>query len=157
MIRVPASLRGALLVLAAVMTMGAAANDPAERLPDARQEARARALFQQVRCLVCQNESIDDSEADLAADLRRIVRAKIREGRTDAEIRAFLLARYGQFVLLRPRFTLDNLVLWSAPMLVVLAGGTVMFVRRRRTIETAPLTEEEQARLDALRDDTKVT
>ena len=149
--RIPA-LREVLLVLAAVMTMGAAANDPAERLPDARQEARARALFQEVRCLVCQNESIDDSEADLAADLRRIVRGQIRAGRSDAEIRAFLLARYGQFVLLQPRFSIDNLVLWTVPFVVVLGGGSVMILRRRKTPETAPLTEEEQARLARLQE-----
>ena len=149
--RIPV-LREVLLVLAAVLTMGAAANDPAERLPDPHQEARARALFQQVRCLVCQNESIDDSDADLAADLRRIVRGQIRAGRSDAEIRAFLLARYGQFVLLQPRFSIDNLVLWTVPFVVVLGGGAVMLMRRRRTPETAPLTAEELARLAALRE-----
>lgn len=141
-----------LLAICAAIFCIAAASDPAERLPDPAQEARARAIFAEVRCLVCQNESIDDSEADLAADLRRIVRGQIRQGRTDAEIRAFLLARYGQFVLLRPRFSIDNLVLWTVPFVVVIGGGAVMVLRRRKTPETAPLTEDELARLARLRE-----
>jgi cytochrome c-type biogenesis protein CcmH len=98
-------LSGALaLVAAAVMLMGAA-DDPSDRLKDPAQEARARALFQQLRCVVCQNESIDDSEADLAQDLRRIVRGQIAQGRTDAQVRTFLVQRYGQFILLKPPFS----------------------------------------------------
>ncbi|MFZ5730445.1 MAG: cytochrome c-type biogenesis protein, partial [Pseudomonadota bacterium] len=85
-------------VVAAVFCM-AAASDPSERLPDPAQEARARELFKEVRCLVCQNESIDDSNAELAADLRRIVREEVAAGRSDAEIRDFLTDRYGEYVL----------------------------------------------------------
>jgi cytochrome c-type biogenesis protein CcmH len=116
--------------LAAVLCM-AAASDPAERLPDPAQEARARHLFQQVRCLVCQNESIDDSEADLAKDLRRIVRGQVRQGRSDAQIERFLTDRYGEFVLMRPAFSLGNAVLWTAPFLVVVGGVALLLLRLR--------------------------
>jgi cytochrome c-type biogenesis protein CcmH len=87
--------RGLLAALAGVLCI-AAASDPAERLPDPAQEARARAIFEDVRCLVCQNESIDDSEAELAGDLRRVVREQVRQGRSDAEIKRFLTDRYGE-------------------------------------------------------------
>jgi len=142
----------AALLLVGLVGSAAFAVEPNEMLKDPAQEARARALSAGLRCLVCQNESIDDSDADLAADLRRIVRGQIRAGRSDAEIRAFLLARYGQFVLLQPRFSIDNLVLWTVPFIVVLGGGSVMILRRRKTPETAPLTEEEQARLARLQE-----
>ncbi|WP_091741813.1 cytochrome c-type biogenesis protein [Phenylobacterium immobile] len=128
----------------------AAASDPAERLADPVQEARARALFAGVRCLVCQNESIDDSDAELAADLRRIVRQQVAAGRTDAEIKAFLTDRYGEFVLMRPAFGPANLALWIGPFLVV--GLGVLLWRRRVAArpEEAALTEEELQRLKAL-------
>jgi cytochrome c-type biogenesis protein CcmH len=90
--------RALLAALAAVFCMAAAA-DPAERLPDPSQEARARHIFEQVRCLVCQNESIDDSQAELAHDLRQIVRDQVRQGRSDDQIKDFLVQRYGEFVL----------------------------------------------------------
>lgn len=115
----------------------AAASDPAERLKDPAQEAKAREIFRDVRCLVCQNESIDDSEAELAADLRQIVREQVKAGRNEAEIKRFLIDRYGEFVLLTPRFSAGNLALWAAPFLVVLAGGALLFVRlRNRPAET---------------------
>jgi cytochrome c-type biogenesis protein CcmH len=85
--------------------MAGAAADPAERLPDPVQEARAREIFREVRCLVCQNESIDDSEAALAGDLRQVVRDQVKQGRSDKQIRAFLVERYGEFVLLKPPFS----------------------------------------------------
>jgi cytochrome c-type biogenesis protein CcmH len=141
------------LLLAAVASLGlmAAASDPSERLPDPAQEARARALFQQVRCVVCQNESIDDSEADLARDLRRSVREQVRAGRTDAEIRRFLVDRYGQFILLRPSFSAGNALLWIGPFAILVLGGTVLLLQaRRRRVPDAPLTPAEQAELDAL-------
>ncbi|MDQ0463525.1 cytochrome c-type biogenesis protein CcmH [Caulobacter ginsengisoli] len=128
----------------------AAASDPAERLPDPAQEARARHLFQEIRCLVCQNESIDDSEADLAHDLRQIVREQIRAGRTDREIRDFLVARYGQFVLLKPPFTGGNLALWLGPFAVLLLGGGLLVLRVRRQSVVDPLSAEEEQRLAAL-------
>ncbi len=136
----------ALMALAAVLTM-AAASDPSERLADARQEARARHLFAEVRCLVCQNESIDDSEAPLAADLRRLIREQITAGKSDAEILAYLRARYGEFVLLSPPVNPANLVLWTAPFLVVLAGAGLWLYRRRTASEAPPLTPEEEAQL----------
>lgn len=133
----------------------AAASDPAERLADPAQETRARALFAGVRCLVCQNESIDDSDAELAADLRRIVRAQVAAGRTDAEIKTFLTDRYGEFVLMRPAFGPANLALWIGPFLVV--GLGVLLWRRRLATrpEEATLTDEEQNRLKALSDERK--
>lgn len=128
----------------------AAASDPADRLPDPGQEARARALFQEIRCLVCQNESIDDSEADLARDLRQIVREQIRAGRSDREIRAFLVARYGQFVLLKPPFDAGNLALWLGPFAIVLLGGGLLAARLRRPAPVDPLSEDEERRLAVL-------
>ena len=130
----------------------AAASDPAERLPDPAQEARARAIFQDVRCLVCQNESIDDSEADLADDLRKVVRQQIAQGRTDRQVQTFLTDRYGEFVLFKPRFSPGNAALWLTPFAIVGIGGVLMVVLRRRgrTLE-APLTPEEAERLARLR------
>jgi cytochrome c-type biogenesis protein CcmH len=93
------------------------------RLADPAQEARARAIFADVRCLVCQNESIDDSEADLAHDLRQIVREQVEAGKSPTEIKAFLTQRYGEFVLLTPTFSAGNLALWGAPLLVVAVGA----------------------------------
>ena len=145
-------LRGTLLALAAAGCLAAAAADPAERLPDPSQEARARGLFRQVRCLVCQNESIDDSEADLAADLRRIVRQQIAAGKSDAEVRTFLTDRYGEFVLFKPRFSLGNAALWLTPFAVVGLGGVLMVGLRRRGRDLdVPLSEDEAERLAAVR------
>lgn len=146
-------MRRALLILAAVLCMGAA-SDPAERLANPQQEARARAIFREVRCLVCQNESIDDSEAELAGDLRRVVREQIVAGRTDDQIRSFLVERYGEFVLFRPPFSAGNAILWLAPAGLVLVGAGLWFgLLRRREAETPALTPEEEARLAALEED----
>lgn len=140
-------MRRLLVLLAAVLCMGAA-SDPAERLPDPAQEARARALFEQVRCVVCQNESIDDSEAELAADLRAVVREQVAAGRSDAEIKAFLVERYGDFVLLRPPLRPGTVVLWGAPFLLLLAAGAALALMRRRPPPPEPaLTPEEEAAL----------
>jgi cytochrome c-type biogenesis protein CcmH len=141
------------LLLAALAGMAciAAASDPAERLPDPAQEAKAREIFRDVRCLVCQNESIDDSEADLAHDLRQIVREQVKAGKDEAEIKHFLTDRYGEFVLLAPRFSLGNLALWGAPFLVVIAGVTLLLVRLRNRsldVELTPLEAERLRRLD---------
>jgi len=144
--------RRALAIVAAVFCL-AAASDPAERLPDPAQEARARAIFREVRCLVCQNESIDDSSAELAADLRRLVRDEVKAGMSDDQVREHLTDRYGEFVLLKPALSWGNAVLWGAPFLVVglglllLAGG----FRNRRA--EAELTQDEAARLTRLSDD----
>ena len=147
-------MRGRLLiVLAALFLMAGAASDPTERLPDPAQEARARALFSQVRCLVCQNESIDDSDAELAGDLRKVVREQIAAGRTDAQVKTFLTDRYGEFVLLTPRFSLANAPLWFAGLAVVLAGLALLASRWRRREVTQDLNSEEESRLAALLDD----
>ncbi len=126
------------------------------RLPDPAQEARAHTIFRQLRCLQCQNESIDDSEADLAADLRAIVRSQVTAGRSDAQIRAFMVDRYGDFVLLKPRFSAGNALLWLAPFAVVGGGLAVLATRRRRPALEPELTSDEQARLAALQSAAKV-
>lgn len=139
-----------LAAIAAVFCM-AAASDPAERLPDPAQEARAREIFQQVRCLVCQNESIDDSNAELAQDLRRIVRDQVREGRSEAEIKHFLTDRYGEFVLLRPSFSIGNAALWLGPFLVVALGVVLLLARlraRQPEVELDPADVERLRRLE---------
>ncbi len=140
------------LGLAALLTTGAASSDPAERLHDPAQEARARAIFRDTRCLVCQNESIDDSEAPLADDLRRIVREQVAAGRSDRQVRRFLTDRYGQFVLFKPAFDLGNAALWLTPFLVVGAGGAGLLAARSRLRPAAepPLDAQEQARLRGL-------
>ena len=146
-------LRAVLVAIAAVALMGSA-SEPSERLPDPAQESRARVLFKEVRCLVCQNESIDDSEAQLAGDLRRIVREQVRAGRDDRQIRAFLVERYGEFVLLKPRFSPGNAALWLAPAGVLLVGGGLLIglLRRREIVETE-LSQDEEARVRSLLED----
>jgi cytochrome c-type biogenesis protein CcmH len=131
----------------------AAASDPAERLPDPSQEARARHIFEQVRCLVCQNESIDDSQAELAHDLRQIVRDQVRQGRSDDQIKHFLVQRYGEFVLLRPSFSLGNVALWAGPFLVVGLGLVLLFARLRNRMPEPVLDDEDVERLRRLQDD----
>jgi len=140
-----------LAAIAAVFCM-AAASDPAERLADPAQEARAREIFQQVRCLVCQNESIDDSNAELAQDLRRIVRDQVREGRSDDEIKRFLTDRYGEFVLLRPSFSIGNAALWLGPFLVVVLGVVLLLVRLRNRQPEVELDAADVERLRRLED-----
>jgi cytochrome c-type biogenesis protein CcmH len=141
-----------LAIVAAVLCM-AAASDPAERLPDPAQEARARELFREVRCLVCQNESIDDSDAELAADLRRVVRERVAAGESDESIKRFLTDRYGEFVLLRPAFSAGNLALWLAPFLVLIAGLGLLLARLRNRAQEVELTGAEARRLDRLSKD----
>lgn len=141
--RLLAPLRRAAVAVSAVVVLGAAAAAPGDRLADPAQEARARALFRDVRCLVCQSESIDESDADLAHDLRQLVRQQVAEGRSDSEIRAYLVSRYGQFVLLTPRASLGNAVLWGGPLLVVLAGAATLLLRRRAAAD-APLSRQEE-------------
>ncbi len=132
----------------AALSLAAASNDPAERLPDPAKEARARALFKEVRCLVCQNESIDDSEADLAEDLRKVVRQQVGDGRSDAEVKRYLTDRYGEFVLLKPSFSLGNAALWLTPFVLVLGGGAILILlSRSRSEPAAPLSPDEEERL----------
>ena len=139
------------LAIVAALFCIAAAPDPADRLSNPQQEERARHLFKQTRCVVCQNESIDDSQAELAHDLRHVIRAQVAAGKSDEEIRAFLVSRYGDFILLRPRFSPATVILWVGPFAIVLIGLGVL-VSRRRKLEGAEegLTPEEEARLKSI-------
>jgi len=127
------------LLLALVLVANAAAASPApETLRDPAQEARARGLQKELRCLVCQGESIDESAAPLAADLRRLIREHIARGESDAQIKDYLVARYGDFILMRPPFRADTYILWLAPLGVLLLGGaaaTFIVIRARRRPE----------------------
>lgn len=127
---------------------------PDEMLKDPAKESRARALSTEIRCLVCQNQSIDDSDASLARDLRLLVRDQIRQGRSDQEIRDFLVERYGAFVLLDPPMQNSTLLLWFGPLIVLLAGvvGLVVYFRgRRATIAAADtLSADDHARIETL-------
>ena len=143
-------LRRAALALLAVTLLCAAAADPADRLADAAKEARAHALFRDVRCLVCQSESIDESQAPLAHDLRQLVRQQVAQGRSDADIRAYLVSKYGQFVLLAPKPSLGNAILWVGPLLVVAVGAAALITRRRSTADPAGLDAQEEAELEKL-------
>jgi cytochrome c-type biogenesis protein CcmH len=145
--------RLALATLGAVFCLANAAADPADQLKNPAQEAHARALFREIRCVVCQSESIDESDADIAHDLRQLVRQEVAAGASDAQIKADLVNRYGEFILLKPRFSLANAALWLTPFVVVLLGAGVVFLRRRPTrAETNELSEPEKARLAALTD-----
>jgi cytochrome c-type biogenesis protein CcmH len=125
-----------------------AVSDPAELLPDRQQEQRAETLGHQLRCLVCQNESVEESNADLARDLRRIIRQRIVSGDSDQQVTDWMVARYGDFVRLRPPFNAMTFVLWGAPGLAVLAGiAAVLVARRRRPAPPEPLNEAERRRL----------
>ena len=133
----------------------ARAVQPDEILPDPALEQRARAISGGLRCLVCQNQSIDDSDAPLARDLRILVRERITAGDDDKAVVAFVVARYGDFVLLKPPLNAHTLLLWGAPFLILLAGAA--FVWRRggqrageESAAPAPLTEEEQRRVEGL-------
>ena len=141
-----------LLLALCLLAVPAAAVEPDEVLDDPALEARARDLSQNLRCLVCRNESIDESNADLARDLRLLVRERLVAGDTDAEVIDFVTDRYGEFVLLRPRADGANLILWFAgPAMLVAAGGIAGFtLRRRPASRDDALTEAERARLREL-------
>ena len=130
----------------------ASALEPGERLSDPALEARARALSAELRCMVCQNQSIDDSDAPLAHDLRVLLRERLSAGDSDAEVIDFLVARYGEFILLRPRLNMHTVFLWAAPPAVLVIGAVVafFFFRRRKPPAVAALDEAEKRRLDAL-------
>lgn len=136
---------------------GALAVEPDEILKDAALEARARTISAELRCLVCQNQSIDDSNAPLARDLRLLVRERLSSGDSDADVRAFVVARYGDFVLLRPPFNWQTLGLWLSPFVVLVCGALFAWraVTRRRSAAPVPigasgLTAEEEAKLGRL-------
>ncbi|MBS0362115.1 MAG: cytochrome c-type biogenesis protein CcmH [Proteobacteria bacterium] len=125
---------------------------PDEQLTDPRLEARARAVSRELRCVVCQNQSIDDSNAPLAHDLRVILRERIAAGDTDDQAKAYLVARYGDFVLLRPPFQPDTWALWLGPAAVLLIGGVgaVLYIRSRARGTEAPLSPDEEAQAATL-------
>src|SRR6201990_3035731 len=132
-------LAGLLVAAACLLAAPAFAVQPDEILKDAALEARARALSQELRCMVCQNQSIDDSDAPLARDLRVLVRERLTAGDSDSQVIDFLVARYGEFVLLRPQFAWHNAVLWFSPLVVLIAGAIAIFVavRRQRSVPAA--------------------
>ncbi|MET0408174.1 MAG: cytochrome c-type biogenesis protein [Hyphomicrobium sp.] len=138
-------------IACAAMPM-ALAVQPGEMLADPALEKRARNISAELRCLVCQNQSIDDSDAPLAGDLRRLVRERITAHDTDTQVLDYIVARYGEFVLLKPRFELSTLLLWLTPVLVLL-GGIVLVIRTMKPAALpapAPLSEQEKNRLDKI-------
>jgi cytochrome c-type biogenesis protein CcmH len=153
-------LRSLLLMIALIASIPAWAVQPDEVLPDATLEARARALSKELRCMVCQNQSIDDSDAPLARDLRLLVRERLQGGDSDGQVIDFLVARYGEFVLLKPRFTWHTALLWLGPPATLIGGMVVLLLvarRRNRGVlaeaarpEGGSLSPAEEARLKRL-------
>lgn len=143
------------VILTLTMVPSAHAVNPDEVLADPALEKRARELSTHLRCLVCQNQTIDDSDADLARDLRLLVRERLTAGDDDNQVLDYLVARYGEFVLLNPRLSVSTYLLWGTPIALILIGGFVLIVSmRKRSKRTAvPLTEEEQAALAKILDD----
>jgi cytochrome c-type biogenesis protein CcmH len=133
--------------------MPAFAVNPDEVLPDPALETRARGISTELRCMVCQNQSIDDSNADLARDLRLLVRKRLVDGDSDRQVLDYIVSRYGEFVLLKPRLSEKTFLLWGAPIGLLLVGGVAMavFASRRRGKPTGTrLTADEQQRLERL-------
>lgn len=147
------------LIVAVWGTMGTAwAIRPDEMLPNPKLEARAREIGKELRCLVCQNQSIDDSDADLAHDLRVLVRQRVLAGDSDEQVKQYIVARYGTYVLLKPPFDAETYFLWLAPLILLLCGAglaTIYYRRSVRLAETAPLSEDEKRRLVPLISDTE--
>ena len=146
-------LRLAALFACLMLLTPAHAVEPGEALADPALEARARDLSVDLRCLVCQNQSIDDSHAPLAKDLRLLVRERLAAGDSDEQVRTYLVQRYGDFVLLKPPLRIGTLLLWGAPLMVLLAGGFGLMLASRRRVSVVPtsnLSADEQARLDKL-------
>jgi cytochrome c-type biogenesis protein CcmH len=144
-----------LLSLLLLFTFPALAVEPSEVLSDPALEARARTIGQALRCVVCQNQSIDDSAAEVAHDMRRAVRERLTAGDSNDQVFAFMVARYGDYVLLKPPFKARTLVLWlGAPLLLLIGGGALLLAARRRQraglAAPPPLSDEERRRLDAL-------
>lgn len=125
---------------------------PSEMLADPKLEARARTISAQLRCLVCQNESIDESEATLAHDIRVLVRQRLLAGDTDQQVRDYLVARYGDFILLKPPFKPETYLLWTTPVLLLLAGGVAIAIaaRRRTVMPSQSLNDAEAKKLAAV-------
>ncbi|MFT8542337.1 cytochrome c-type biogenesis protein CcmH [Acetobacter sp.] len=144
------------LLLMATPVLVLAVDDPSEMLPNPQQEARAQAIGAQLRCLVCQNESIEDSSAGLARDLRRVVREHVAKGENNQQVMDWMVSRYGNFIRLKPAFSPGTLLLWAMPVLALLMGiGTAFLFYRRRAAAPPPppLTEDEKARLARLTKD----
>ena len=148
-------IRAAALALVMLFAFAAGAVEPDEMLANPAQEARAREISKRLRCLVCQNQSIDDSNAGLARDLRMLVRQRIQAGDSDDTVIAFVVARYGDFVLLRPPVRSTTIALWFGPILIFLAAafGVLVYFRRRRGTDAAkPLSPAERKRLAKILD-----
>ena len=148
-------LLASLCLLAAIGLSAAHAVLPDEMMSDPAKEARARNLSRELRCMVCQNQSIDDSEAPLARALRLLVRERIAAGDSESQVINFLVARSGEFVLLKPRFERQTLLLWLVPPLVLFGGGAALWMHTRRRAKDVPhapasLSAEEEAKLAAL-------
>ena len=143
-----------LLLIALAAPTAALAVEPDEILKDPQMEARARHLSEELRCMVCQNQSIDNSAAPLARDLRLLVRERLTKGDSDRQVLNYLVARYGEFVLLKPRFELQNLLLWGLPPFALVAGMIALFMsaRRRQTadLQVLALSAKEQKRVATL-------
>lgn len=138
----------ALLLAGLIASPALAVSDPAELLPDHAQELRAEALGHQLRCLVCQNESVEESNADLARDLRRIIRQRVVAGDNDQQVIDWMVERYGNFVRLNPPLNAMTLLLWGAPGIALLAGVVAAVIaRRRRPVAPSPLSDAERQRL----------
>jgi cytochrome c-type biogenesis protein CcmH len=141
-------------LLMALSLAPALAVEPGEELADPALEARARAVSSELRCLVCQNQSIDDSHATLAKDLRLLVRERIKSGDSDDQVRDYLVARYGDFILLKPPLKVGTVLLWLGPFLLLVAGAGAILLKIRRgapaPVSPADLTDEEKAALAKL-------
>lgn len=145
------------LLLCLSLSVGGAqaVSDPTELLSNPAQEARAEAIGHQLRCLVCQNESIEDSNADLARDIRTIIRQQVVAGQSNPQIIAYMVQRYGNFILLKPPFDAMTALLWATPVISLLLGLAIAFFavwqrKRRPSPGPAPLSEAERARLESL-------
>jgi cytochrome c-type biogenesis protein CcmH len=144
-------IRLALFVTLALGPAPALAVQPDELMKDPALEARARTLSEELRCMVCQNQSIDDSDAPLARDIRVLIRQRIASGESNDAVRAYLVSRYGDFILLKPPFKPETLLLWLTPALVLSVGLAAALIARRRAPQATPaLSAEEEARLSAL-------
>ena len=144
------------LIMLVALAAPALAVNPGEELPDPALEARARVISKELRCLVCQNQSIDDSDADLAADLRKLVRERLVAGDSDQQVLDYIVARYGDFVLLRPPFISETALLWLSPFGVVVFGGLglwLAFRRRHAAPVVQALDSDEQSRLSSILDE----
>jgi cytochrome c-type biogenesis protein CcmH len=148
----------ALVTFCAMTT--AHAVQPNEMLADPNLEARARALSGELRCMVCQNQSIDDSDAPLAADIRMLIRERLTKGESDDAIKAFLVSRYGDFILLKPPLQMNTLLLWGGPPLILLIGAASLFAgirrRGRADLSPSPLSQAEERRVAALLNDKRI-